>query len=190
MNVAEPIVSEVIPEEYRPFVDALIQASSGAADLESANNALYDFSEYLGIRQDIEKLSSSDVESRLKAERELLGHFHNNVELLVRKTWVEKADENLKEQFLEKVTELIAAMNESRHSAALGIFSAIALDLAYLLFGNQSKKEDFLEYAFRIESQIGLFWWFSSSMPSLGESASPRLVRLMVYAGISYIASL
>ena len=68
MSVAETIVSEVIPEEYRPFVDALVHASSGATGLEGANSALYDFSEYLGIRQDLEKLSSSDVESRLRRE--------------------------------------------------------------------------------------------------------------------------
>ena len=51
------------------------------------------------------------------------------------------------------------------YTASLSAFLAIVQDVVYLMFGNQVKKEEFPEYALRIDPGFGIFWWFIMSLP-------------------------
>jgi hypothetical protein len=93
-----------------------------------------------------------------------LGHFQNNLDLLIQKTWVEKADESRKERLQNSVPGFIAGIEQGDYRKALTDFGLILDELAYLFFGAQSYKEDFAEYTFRIDTQMGLFWWYGGQI--------------------------
>ncbi|MDR0567806.1 MAG: hypothetical protein LBG87_01180, partial [Spirochaetaceae bacterium] len=61
------------------------------------------------------------------------------------------------------------------YAQALADFSLILDELAYLFFGAQSRKEDFTEYTFRIDAQMGLFWWYGQQIGTLKNCSQAEL---------------
>jgi hypothetical protein len=101
---------------------------------------------------------------------------------------VEKADEAHKEKLLDRLPLFVADMEAGDYSRALKTFVHIADELAYLLFGSQSRKGDFIEYVSRIDSQMGLFWWYAGAVSSLlGEEDAKRL-RAILLVGVCFLA--
>ncbi|GHV00515.1 hypothetical protein FACS189483_10660 [Spirochaetia bacterium] len=124
-----------------------------------------------------------------------MGHFQNNLDLLIQKTWVEKADEARKEELLDRVPEFIAEIERGDYLKALGEFSGILEELAYLFFGAQSHRDDFTEYTLRIDTQMGLFWWYGGQIGRLishfGESGASRgeSFKAVLCIGICYLTN-
>ena len=149
--------------EYRGVAEALFPAEgfSPGPDLK----AVADFAKALGIGAEYQRLFAFRKDD--EKVRRFLGHFQNNLDLLIQKTWVEKADEARKEKLQDQVPPLMALIEQGNFQRALEEFGKILDELAYLFFGAQSTKEDFTEYTFRIEPQIGLFWWYGSQLGSL-----------------------
>jgi hypothetical protein len=94
---------------------------------------------------------------------------------------------------LNRIPGFIAGIEQENYSKALGEFGVILEELAYLLFGAQSHKDDFTEYALRIDTQMGLFWWyggqlekFLSSVPSDVNKDSLLAILLI---GICYLTN-
>jgi hypothetical protein len=52
---------------------------------------------------------------------------------------------------------------------ALEAFGTMLEELAYLFFGSQRAMDDFTEYTFRIDTQMGLFWWYGGRLAALKE---------------------
>jgi hypothetical protein len=85
------------------------------------------------------------------------------------------------------------------YSAALMEFSAILDELAYLFFGAQSSKDDFTEYTLRIDTQIGLFWWYGGQIGCLysqekgtrlgGSDLEQDIFRALLMIGICYLTN-
>jgi hypothetical protein len=124
------------------------------------------FAEALGIGAEYQRLlAANQVGSR--EMHEYLCHFQNNLDLLVQKTWVEKADEARKEKLQDRIPGFVAGIKQGNFQRALEEFGAILEELAYLFFGAQSAKGDFTEYTFRIDTQMGLFWWYGGRLGSL-----------------------
>ncbi|MGI5173293.1 hypothetical protein H0R92_06795 [Treponema sp. OMZ 840] len=135
-----------------------------------------------------EQLTENPSEMRDKTEKKLIKSFHKNLTLLVQKTWVEKCDEALKEQVLFQLDGVCAALEEKKYAAVYEKFMLLLHDTVYLLFGPQSKKDDFGEYALRIDPDFGVFWQFlqkiSPSMPK-----SEHIGRMYILLGMCFLAN-
>jgi hypothetical protein len=158
------------------------------------------FAEILGIGADYERLLKAN-----KTGEELhsfLEHFQNNLDLLIRKTWVEKADEIRKEKLEDRLPSFIEEIEQGDLQKALRHFGGILEELAYLFFGAQSTHEDFIEYALRIDIQMGLFWWYGGQLLSYveanchedrdGEAAKPvdpKALWPVLLIGICYLTN-
>jgi hypothetical protein len=165
MNHCSSPAHNAIPGEYRKTAETLFPAgwfsSEKGLDFAAATN----FADALGIGAEYRRLLK--VKKNAGQMREFLGHFQNNLDLLIQKTWVEKDDVSRKEKLQDEIPPLITLIVQENLQQALKDFGSILDELAYLFFGSQSSKDDFTEYTFRIDSQIGLFWWYGSQLGSL-----------------------
>lgn len=182
-----------LPHEYRKVAEALFPSDSfpskkGASLAEAAA-----FAEALGIGSEYQRLLG--VNKNAAEMRRFLAHFQNNLDLLIQKTWVEKADETRKEKVQDDVPPLMAQIEKGNLRQALDEFGAILEELAYLLFGLQSSKEDFTEYTFRIDAQMGLFWWYGGRLFSLKEFngkdgvSDEKVLWAILLLGICYLTN-
>ncbi|MDR2663112.1 MAG: hypothetical protein LBC31_08965, partial [Treponema sp.] len=88
-----------VPEEYRKAAEALFPAKMPAAGNPGA--AAPGFADVLGVGADYRKLDAGwGNPAELK---KFLLSFQNNLDLLIQKTWVEKADEDRKEKLQNRV---------------------------------------------------------------------------------------
>jgi len=95
---------------------------------------------------------------------------------------------------LDNVQPFISLINNGHYQEALKEYGVILKELAYLFFGNQSLKDDFTEYTFRIDEQMGLFWWYGSMLNSQhvlewARSASRDALLAVLLLGICYLTN-
>ncbi len=122
------------------------------------------------------------------AENRLVTSFHNNLVLLIQKTWVEKSDEELKAQVLYHLEEFCKQLNAKSYTASYAPFFSIVDDVVYLMFGQQSKNKDFEEYALRIDPEFGIFWWYVKSLPREARWSEAKS-RLVILLGMYFLAN-
>jgi hypothetical protein len=154
--------SKSLPEEFQITAEKLFPSAGFENGKGPSLENAAAFADILGIGEDYKRLW--DVHSSGQAMGEYLDHFQNNLDLLIQKTWVEKADEARKDALQDKVPPFIVLIEKGDYPEALKEFGAILEELAYLFFGAQSQKDDFTEYALRIDPQIGLFWWYGGQL--------------------------
>jgi hypothetical protein len=192
MNNYSSRVNDALPPEYREIAENLFPPGGYPPERGLSVDAAIAFSEILGIGSDYRHLlaKKNDGGGDLGLFWE---HFQNNLDLLIQKTWVEKADEIRKEKLLNRIPRFIADVEQENYPKALGEFGVILEELAYLFFGVQSRKDDFTEYVLRIDTQMGLFWWyggqlgnFLSSLPSGADNDSLLAILLI---GICYLTN-
>ncbi|HCM27664.1 MAG: hypothetical protein A2Z99_09625 [Treponema sp. GWB1_62_6] len=190
MSFARPVLDEVIPDEYRTIAGELFSDPGVAA--RTYQKDVERFAEVLGIIAEFRAscASSNSPANAAVSDRRLLGHFRNNVELLIQKTWVEKADEAHKEKLLDRIPVFVLDMERADYERALRTFIHILDELAYLLFGTQSRKGDFIEYAFRIDANLGLFWWYAGNLASLLGETDEKRIRAVLVIGVCYLSSI
>jgi hypothetical protein len=196
-------VDKFVPQEYRKAAEAFFPAEDTSKGPDK--RTVLKFADALGVGTNFRKLDAS-WENAPELKKYLLS-FQNNLDLLIRKTWVEKGDEDRKEGLLNRLPPFIALIEKGNYIKALGEFGGILEELAWLLFGTQSRKEDFIEYAFRIDGQMGLFWWYSgklghflasvlppdpagnlsSQAHSAAKSADTETLRAILLLGICYL---
>ncbi|GHV37517.1 hypothetical protein AGMMS49546_05510 [Spirochaetia bacterium] len=157
--------NKYIPGEYREDAEKLFPPGGFSAEKGPDGAAAAAFAEILGIGADYRRLLG--VNKSGKETHQFLEHFQNNLDLLIQKTWVEKADEVRKEKLEDEIPGFIAEIERGDFQGALKDFGAILEELAYLFFGAQSAREDFIEYALRIDIQMGLFWWYGGQLGCL-----------------------
>jgi hypothetical protein len=131
-----------------------------AADESRRARYAVQIADILGNSGEFHQYVSGSAAERLARIDHLLHVFRENVELLVHKTWVEKAEEKPKDRLLEDLLTFEREFRDGAVAAAFKRFVALANSLASLLFGHQSKAEDFVAYCFRIDPKFGLFFWF------------------------------
>ena len=176
--------------EYRGVAEALfpVDGFSPGPDLK----AVADFAKALGIGAEYQRLFGFRKDA--EKVRIFLGHFQNNLDLLIQKTWVEKADEARKEKLQDEIPPLIALIERGDFLQAIENFGKVLDELAYLFFGTQSASEDFTEYTFRIDPQIGLFWWYGSQLGCLKEAikdgpSNDESLWAVLLIGICYLTN-
>ena len=156
-----------IPDECRAVAETLFLPGGFPPGQGPDLKAVSDFAQVLGIDAEFRQLFALEKDD--VKMREFLGHFQNNLDLLIQKTWVEKADVARKEKLQDEIPPLMALIEQGNFQQALEIFGKVLDELAYLFFGTQSNKEDFTEYTFRIDTQMGLFWWYGCRIGGLKE---------------------
>ncbi|MDR0599764.1 MAG: hypothetical protein LBG84_06765 [Treponema sp.] len=182
-------VNSAIPGEYKKAAEALFPPGGSAGGLEEALT----FAGILGIDADYRKLLNlGDVRplgsSPTEEMKKFLLSFQNNLDLLIQKTWVEKNDEDRKDRLQTCIPGLIDVIEKADYGAALKKFGAVLEELAWLLFGAQSRKDDFIEYALRIDTQMGLFWWYGGQIGRVFEGLTDRTVlRAVLLLGLCYL---
>ncbi|MDR3166945.1 MAG: hypothetical protein LBT93_03290 [Treponema sp.] len=190
MYCCPPDVNKAIPEEYRQIAEDLFPPGEypegGVIEAASA------FADILGIGVDYRHLL--DVHRSRQEMGQFLVHFQNNLDLLIQKTWVEKADEDRKEKLQDRIPAFIRAIEEENFQRALEEFGDILEELAYLFFGAQSHKDDFTEYTFRIDTQMGLFWWYGGQLGCLHQtggfkSADNESLKAVLFIGLCYLTN-
>jgi hypothetical protein len=192
MYSCPPYINDAIPAEYRKIAEELFPLRGFFAGTGSNRDAAIAFAEILGVGndyRDLLALSRSGIHT-------FLGHFQNNLDLLIQKTWVEKADEARKEKLLDRIPGFIAEIEREDYPKALREFSDILEELAYLFFGAQSHKDDFTEYTLRIDTQMGLFWWYGGQIGRLtpylggdGGSQNSDYFKAVLCIGICYLTN-
>jgi hypothetical protein len=179
-------VNPAVPEDYRKTAEALFPPGGHPAGNGPSIEAARAFALIVGIGSDYERFLESGDTGRL------LASFQNNLDLLIQKTWVEKAEESRKEKLLDRVPAFVARIERGEYREALEEFGVILEELAYLFFGAQSHKDDFTEYTFRIDTQMGLFWWYGGRLGNLcflewAGSADKKQLEAILFLGICYL---
>jgi hypothetical protein len=184
--------TNMIPEEYRKTASALFPPDGSHAEQKPGIEAAIAFAEILGIGNDYRRLLDTST-STIGQVTHFLQHFQNNLDLLIQKTWVEKADETRKEKLQDKIPAFIDEIEQESYQRALINFGAILEELAYLFFGAQSNKDDFTEYTFRIDTQMGLFWWYGGQIgrlrSAITQAPDPTVLRAILLLGICYLTN-
>jgi len=190
MFTCPPCTSKALPVEYRATAEALFPPEGTVDGKGPGLEAVTAFADILGIGENYRRLWN--VYQSNKVPLDFLDHFQNNLDLLIQKTWVEKADEARKEDLQDKVPPFIALIEKGDYPEALEEFGAILEELAYLFFGAQSQKDDFAEYALRIDPQMGLFWWYGGQINGARgtpwvKSVDRNILYALLLLGICYL---
>lgn len=118
----------------------------------------------------------------------LLSVFRDNVRLLLAKTWVEAHDEALKDKALAALESLVDMISAADYVKALPAFVAVADSIAELLFGEDPKDSGFMDYVFRIDPRLGLFYWYAERLRGQDEP-DEELAQLELLVGVYALAS-
>jgi hypothetical protein len=158
--------------------------------LESIEAAAVVIADVFGDGAKFKGLLGKELPERREKEKKLLAGFQNNLNLLIEKTWIEKADEALKEQVLYRLKLYCSRLADRRYLDSQHDFMEVLNDTVYLLFGAQSKKPDFAEYAMRIDPEFGIFWQYirilsthtqTALLPEQGEKCRVLLLLGMFF---------
>jgi hypothetical protein len=167
--------SSSLPGEYRKAAERLFFKDGFSKGQKPDVKAACEFAKSLGIGIEYQRLLALEKDSG--ELRTFLDQFQNNLALLIKKTWVEKSDENRKGKLQDDIPLFMATVERTDYIKAIDEFSVILDELAYLFFGSQSEKEDFAEYTFRIDVQMGLFWWYGSKLELIKETKVQNIDR-------------
>jgi len=156
-----------MPGDYRKAAERLFPKDGFSKGHKPDLKAAGEFAKVLGIGVEYQRLLALDKNSG--ELQTFMEQFQNNLDLLIKKTWVEEFDETHKGKLHEDIPSFMTTIKKADFLESIEVFSVILDGLAYLFFGAQSEKEDFTEYTFRIDAQMGLFWWYSGRLASLNE---------------------
>lgn len=178
------IYSQYIAKELLDSLAVFLESSDKD---EIVKNAMVIAQEFGGSK-DIAILISGSEDEKSETESKLLMHFHNNLKLLVQKTWVEKSDETIKEQLLVKLDTICNELSEKKYSQSYSLVLQVLNDAVLLMFGSVAKSDDFAEYALRIDPGFGTFWWFLHSLPK-EQNWSTEKVKIALVLGMYFLAN-
>ena len=177
--------------EFRKAADRLFPKGEFSGGQKIDIKAASEFAKALGIGE-YQRLLALDRKS--EELRSFLEHFQDNLELLIQKTWVDKSEEKRKGRLQDDIPLLMDSLEKDDLRKAVEEFADILEELAYLFFGIQSEKEDFNEYTFRIDAQMGLFWWYSGRISLLNESCEKnnpddKILWAVLLLGLCYLTN-
>ena len=175
--------SEKIKSLIQEFVDAdTINAVESFAQNKENNNKDADLiAKMFGY-----SLSGSFSSSSEDEQKKQVTSFKNNLKLLIQKTWVEKDDVTLKEEILGRLEDLDCG--QGKWNEVYTELLTIIGSSVYLMFGQQTKSDDFGEYSLRIDPEFGIFWWFIKSLPEKAEWSDEKC-RNAVLLGMYFLAN-
>ena len=173
------LIEQFVDKETLQAMDSLLSTADAAVASEAGVKLSASFDGGGG---------SFGLIARGEGEEKLVTSFHNNLVLLIEKTWVEKSDVALKAQVLYRLEEFTKFMGGRGYSEAYPFFFNIVDDVVYLMFGAQTKSKAFDEYAMRIDPDFGVFWWYVESLPRDAKWDDGKK-RLAILLGMYYLAN-
>jgi len=182
-----------LPGEYRKAAERLFPRDGFLRGQKPDLKSTAEFAKALGIGIEYQRLLA--LEQNSGELHTFLEHFQNNLDLLIQKTWVEKSDEIRKGKLQDEIPPFMALIERGDFLNAIEEFGAVLEELAYLFFGSQSGKDDFTEYTFRIDAQMGLFWWYGGRLASLKElkdkngDRDDKVLWAILLLGICYLTN-
>ncbi|AGT43230.1 hypothetical protein [Treponema pedis] len=127
-----------------------------------------------------------------QVEKKLIESFMKNIQLLAQKTWVEKTDEEFKEETIYRINILcekfLAASTKSVYKEMFTEYFSILHDVILLLFGSMVKTGDFLKYALRIDPDFGFFWYYVDNISKIS-NVSEEKARCSVLLAMFFLAN-
>jgi hypothetical protein len=182
----------VLPGEYRKPAERLFPEKGYLKGQKPELKSVAAFAKSLGIDVDYQRLLALDKNSG--ELRTFIEHFQNNLDLLIQKTWVEKAEERRKDHLQDKIPVFMSFIEKGDYPKAIEHFALILEELAFLFFGIQSSKNDFTEYTFRIDAQMGLFWWYSARLSMLKDisetiNGDDKTLWAILLLGLCYLTN-
>jgi hypothetical protein len=182
-----------LPGEYRKPAERLFPKSGFSKGQKPDLKAAIEYAKVLGVGSEYQRVLALDKNSAELCT--FLEQFQNNLGLLIQKTWVDKSDERRKGKLQDKVQPFMALIEQGEFFKSIEEFAAILEELAYLFFGHQTEKEDFTEYTFRIDAQMGLFWWYGGRLVLLNElndkngNRDDKILWAVLLLGICYLTN-
>ena len=177
--------------EYRKVAERLFPKEGFSKGQKPDLKAAAEFAKALGAGNEYQRALALEKDSG--EMQTFLHHFKNNLDLLIQKTWVEKTDEKRKDSLHNDIPSFMLKLEKENLPGAIKDFGIILEELAYLFFGEQSIKEDFTEYTFRIDAQMGLFWWYGSRLSSLNalfdNNKDEKFLWAVLLLGICYLTN-
>jgi hypothetical protein len=184
--IDDRLVSDVEKEAF----EVLPLLLAGSDDAHRSRYAIR-LADILGNPGEFQQYLVGSPAERLARIDRLLRVFGDNVELLIHKTWVEKSEEKPKERLVEELASLERDFRDGSVGPAFRRFVALTHAIAGLLFGHQSRDDDFLVYCFRIDPKFGLFFWFVGEMERQSKESMPseEIMTAELLIGIYAISS-
>jgi len=176
-----------LPGEFRKTAEKLFPKNGFSKGQKPDLKAAGEYAKILGIGNEYQRLILLDKDNQ--ELQTFLEHFQNNLDLLIKKTWVEKSDEVRKNTLQDEVPLFMKTISQGDFSKSVEKFSLILDELAYLLFGAQSEKIDFSEYTFRIDAQMGLFWWYACRLSLCNEVKDEKASWAVLLLGLCYLTN-
>jgi hypothetical protein len=177
-----------LPEVVKKAVTGDLPRFLETADDVGLSSSAVQIAAAFGDQGDFKAVMASKDSKRDDSEKKLVQSFQKNLELLVQKTWVDKADETMKEEMLLRIGALCKNLSRYDYHTSLSEFLPVLHDVVYLLFGSLAKNEGFLEYAVRIDPDFGFFWFYINSLPP-HKDWSEEKCRAAVLLGICFLAN-
>jgi hypothetical protein len=182
-------ISSYVDNCYRIAAETLFPPETAEIHGGPALAAVEGFADILGVGMEFKRLMRTGDNENTVEFRRYLAHFQNNLALLISKTWVEKSDDARKDGLQRRLPVLISFIETGDYESALMEFGVILDELAFLFFGSQSQKEDFTEYTLRIDTQMGLFWWYGNQIRNRNLKIDNNILRALLLIGICYLTS-
>ncbi|MGP1587123.1 MAG: hypothetical protein ACTTHG_02130 [Treponemataceae bacterium] len=157
-------------------------------DFSKLEDAAVSIAGVLGGAKFITLLLSQNESERYETEQKLIKSFHNNLQLLVKKTWVEKSDETEKEQLLVRLDKMCKELSNKKYNESYEHIISVLNDAVLLMFGENAVSEDFAEYALRIDPGFGTFWCFLKSLPEHAQWQMEK-TRMALLLGMCFLAN-
>ena len=176
-----------LPAEYKETAYAMFSDKGHIQENAPQTRGFIDFAELLGIGVDYRRILSMQDDDLDFVK--FVASFYKNLELLIDKTWVEKSDEMRKVMLHAQLPVFFSDMESRNYEKALDTFGNVLGELAFLLFGEQSEKKDFIEYTFRIDSQMGLFWWYAGTFRRQKFHWNQENQRALLLIGLCYLSN-
>ncbi|MDR2490136.1 MAG: hypothetical protein LBD20_01890 [Spirochaetaceae bacterium] len=176
-----------LPAEYTERANALFPDKGHVQENAPQNRSFVEFAELLGIGADYRRIVAMQDDDLDFIK--FVASFYKNLELLIDKTWVEKSDEMRKVMLHAQLPVFFSDMENRNYEKALDAFGNVLGELAFLLFGEQSEKKDFIENTFRIDSQMGLFWWYAGTLRKLKFHWNQEFQRALLLIGLCFLSN-
>lgn len=174
--------NNLISEVCEPQVLNAIEKIKDSSDINEVNSFATEISEAFGSKELFSEILNNSDDSKFIAS------FKKNLTLLIQKTWVEKTDEAVKEQVLYNLEQFCAYAEDNKYVEEYKRFGQILTDTVYLMFGNQSKLPEFMDYALRIDPEFGIFWWYIQSLPEEATFSNEKS-RSIILLGMYFLAN-
>lgn len=173
------LIEEFLDKKTLKALDTLLSAEKEA----DYNNAAVQLSSVFNSDNAFDSILKKD-----EVETKLVSSFHNNLLLLIQKTWVEKSDEVLKAEVLNQLEDFCKKLSAKKYSETYNSFFEILNKVVYLMFGSQTKNNDFADYALRIDPEFGIFWWYIKSLPEQSTWTDSKN-RTAILLGMYFLAN-